>query len=392
MHERIPINPDVLKWARQTAGMQLNEVARKMGKDVDTIQSWEHGDTTPTYVQLEKLAYHIYKRPVALFFFPAPPQEETPRQSFRTFPDQEIEMMSPQMHYLLKQARAMQINLAELNDYVNPAKHNIVHDLKFHPDASVKTMAAQVREYLGIDLNTQFSWKDPDEALKSWRNILEVHGVFVFKEAFKDKDESFSGFCLYHQQFPLIYINNSTSKTRQIFSVFHELAHLLLGTGGVVTRNDDYIKYLKGNDRKVEILCNRFAGEFLVPDSDFSKRIAKVTISDLSVTDLADKYNVSREVILRKCLDRKLIDKDYYSKKAEEWADEARKERKRRKDTGGGDYYATKGTYLGEGYLSLAFSRYFQKKISINQLADYLGVKVKNISGMEYILFKKGLA
>lgn len=387
MHEKIPINPEILKWARQTAGLQLGEVARKLGKDEKTIQSWEHGENTPTYIQLEKLAYQIYKRPIALFFFPAPPQEETPKQSFRTFPDQEVERMSPQMHYLLKQARAMQINLAELNDTINPAQHNIVRDLKFHPNTPGKTMAAQVREYMGIELNTQFSWKYPDDALNSWRNILEKYGVFMFKEAFKD--ESFSAFCLYHQQFPLIYVNNSTSKTRQIFSIFHELAHLLLGTGGVDTRSDDYIKYLKGDERKTEILCNRFAGEFLVPDSDFSKRIADVVISDRSIKDLADKYNVSREVILRKCLDKKLINKDYYSKKAEQWANEARKIRK---DTGGGDYYATKGAYLGEGYLSLAFRRYFQNKISINQLADYLGVKVKNIPGMEYILFKKGLA
>ena len=387
MHEKIPINPEILKWARQTAGLQLGEVARKLGKDEKTIQSWEHGENTPTYIQLEKLAYQIYKRPIALFFFPAPPQEETPKQSFRTFPDQEVERMSPQMHYLLKQARAMQINLAELNDTINPARHNIVRDLKFHPNTPGKTMAAQVREYMGIELNTQFSWKYPDDALNSWRNILEKYGVFMFKEAFKD--ESFSAFCLYHQQFPLIYVNNSTSKTRQIFSIFHELAHLLLGTGGVDTRSDDYIKYLKGDERKTEILCNRFAGEFLVPDSDFSKRIADVVISDRSIKDLADKYNVSREVILRKCLDKKLINKDYYSKKAEQWANEARKIRK---DTGGGDYYATKGAYLGEGYLSLAFRRYFQNKISINQLADYLGVKVKNIPGMEYILFKKGLA
>lgn len=122
-------------------------------------------------------------------------------------------------------------------------------------------MAVQVRKYLRIELNTQFGWRGTDEALQSWRNILEEHGVYVFKEAFKV--ESFSAFCLYHPQFPLIYLNNGTSKTRQIFSIFHELAHLLLGTGGVDTRSDDYIKYLKGSDRKIEILCNRFASEFM---------------------------------------------------------------------------------------------------------------------------------
>jgi Zn-dependent peptidase ImmA (M78 family)/DNA-binding transcriptional regulator YiaG len=387
MSEKIPVNPDILKWARQTAGMQLSEVAHKMGKDVETISLWERGESTPTYIQLEKLAYKIYKRPIALFFFPEPPKEETPGQAFRTIPEHEIEKMSSRMHYLLKQARAMQINLAELNDNVNPAKYNIVHDLKFQPGTSSQTMAVQVREYLGIDLETQFSWKDMDYAFKAWRNALENHGVFVFKEAFKD--DSLSGFCLHHQQFPLIYVNNSTPKSRQIFSIFHELAHLLLGTGGVDTRKDDYIDYLEGDDRKIEILCNCFAGAFLVPDSDFSQRIAKVTVSDLSIKDLAEKYNVSREVILRKFLDRRLISREYYSRKAGQWTDEAREARKKRKGSGG-SYYANKGAYLGEGYLSLAFKKYFQKKISINQLADYLGVKVKSISDMESILLNEG--
>ena len=126
MSENIPVNPGILKWARQTAGMQLSEVAHKMGKDIETISSWELGESTPTYIQLEKLAYKIYKRPIALFFFPEPPKEETPSQAFRTLPELEIEKMSSRMHYLLKQARAMQINLAELNDNVNPAKYNIV--------------------------------------------------------------------------------------------------------------------------------------------------------------------------------------------------------------------------------------------------------------------------
>ncbi|MCK4352739.1 ImmA/IrrE family metallo-endopeptidase [candidate division WOR-3 bacterium] len=392
MSEKIPVNPDVLEWARLTSGMQPSEVAHKMGKDIATILSWERGDSAPTYIQLEKLAYQVYKRPLALFFFPEPPQEKTPQQSFRTLPEHEIEKMSSRMYYLLKQARAMQINLAELNDDINPVEHNIVHDLKFHPDASVKTMATQVREYLKIDLNTQFNWKDIDEALKSWRNNLEEHGTFVFKEKFND--ESFSGFCLYHERFPLIYVNNSTSKSRQIFSIFHELAHILLGTGGVDTRIDDYIDYLEGDARKIEILCNSFAGEFLVPDPDFSQRIANITIDDLSVQNLAERYWVSREVILRKCLDRSLVRGDYYTEKVEQWRDEDKKrkvEAKRKRDEaekkpGGPTYYVTKGAYLGKGYLSLVFSRYYKKKISINQLADYLGVKVKSISGMESII------
>jgi Zn-dependent peptidase ImmA (M78 family)/transcriptional regulator with XRE-family HTH domain len=385
MSKSIPVNPDVLRWARETAGWNIEEVARRMGKSADMVLSWESGERSPTYLQLDKLAYEIYKRPIALFFFPEPPKEETPKQSFRTLPEHEISRMGRRLRYLIRQARVMQINLAELNDDVNPASRQILHDLSFNPSVDVHEMAANVRKYLDIDLFAQKVWKNTDEAFKAWRNTFEKHGVFVFKEAFRD--DAFSGFCLYDDQFPVIYINNSKPYARQIFTLFHELAHLLLGTGGVDTRLDDYIYLLTGDDRKIEILCNQFTGSFLVPDHDFDRQISKLAVNDEVVERLAGQYQVSREVILRKFLDRNSIDQSYYEEKVKQWARRAGK-----KSSFGGDYYRTKGAYLGDHYLEMAFGRYYQKRISIEQLANYLGVKVKYVVGVESILFNRGTA
>ncbi|MCR4286595.1 MAG: XRE family transcriptional regulator, partial [Deltaproteobacteria bacterium] len=311
MKTTIPVNPDVLKWARETAGIELEQVANKLKKSVGDIVLWESGQGSPTYSQLEQLAYKIYKRPLALFFFPEPPQETSPKQSFRTLPEQKILMLTSRLRFLIRQAQVMQINLAEMNDNVNPASRHIIHDLKFKPNVSAIQMAAKVREYLKIGLDTQFGWKNLDEAFKTWRNVLEENGIFVFKEAFKDG--TFSGFCLYDKQFPVIFVNNSKPMSRQIFTLFHELAHLLLGTGGVDTRLDDYINFLKGDDREIEVLCNSFGGDFLVPDSDFSRRIVGIEINEESICRLANRYCVSREVILRKFLDRNAVTQTYYN-------------------------------------------------------------------------------
>lgn len=384
MKEQIPLNPEVLKWARTSAGLNQHEVANRLKKDVETIALWESGDSAPTYVQLERLAYEIYKRPIALFFFPNPPEEETPKQSFRTLPEFEIEMMSSRMHYLLRQARAMQINLIELYEGEKRSKAKILHDLNFNPNVDVSEMAHNVRDYLGVDLKKQFEFKNVDEALKSWRKVLEDKGIFVFKDAFKD--DTFSGFCLYDDIFPIIYLNNSKSKTRQIFSLFHELSHLLLGTGGVDSKEDEYIDSLHGDDRRIEILCNKFSGIFLVPDVDFERRISGKQFNDFLIEDLSDLYRVSREVILRKLSDRGLVDSDYYSTKAKQWSDEA----KRKPSGPGGDYYATKRAYLGERYLDVAFGKFYRNQISVDQLADYIGVKSKNIPAMEHSLFNRG--
>ena len=384
MKEQIPVNPDILVWARKTAGLSLEEAAQRMKKTVKNIELWEKGKDTPTYVQLEKLAYQIYKRPLALFFFPEPPQEETPKQSFRTLPEQEIEMMSSRMKILIRKAHVMQANIRELNEEVNPAEKQIFKELNFDVNQSIVEMTKTTRDFLGISLQQQIAWKDTNESFKSWRDRLEENGIFVFKEAFKD--DGFSGFCLYDKEFPLIFINNSKSNTRQIFTLFHELAHIQFKTGGVDTRLDDYINYLDGNDRKIEIICNHFAGQFLVPDSDFNEKIKGVAVNDITLNGLADDYKVSREVILRKFLDRNIIDQKYYSDKKKEWEDSAKSQKGK-----GGDYYRNMGVYLSQKYLELAFSHYYQRRITDSQLADYLGVKAKSLSGMENIMMSKGL-
>ena len=84
MNDPVPVNPKVLRWARDSLHLSLEEVANRMKKKILEIEAWERGEALPTYVQLETLAYDIYKRPIALFFFPEVPEEETIEQSFRT--------------------------------------------------------------------------------------------------------------------------------------------------------------------------------------------------------------------------------------------------------------------------------------------------------------------
>ena len=385
MTEPMPINPGILLWARETAGLSVDDVVAKMRRKrvtAETIRSWENGEDRPSYSQLERIAYQIYKRPLALFFFPEPPEEETPRQSFRTLPDHVVERLPPQIRYLIRKARVMQLNLSELYDNVNPAPQNIIHDLSFHPGVAAEEVAATVRNYLRIDLTQQIQWRNSAEALQMWRRTFVDHGVFVFKDAFRV--EAFSGFCLCDDTFPLIYVNNTNPKNRQIFTLFHELAHLLFRTGGIDTEDDDYLDYLQGASRQIEIICNRFAGDFLVPGHDFDHRIRGITVDNESVQALADTYHVSREVILRKLLDRNLVEQTAYVDMARDWAQSAGST-----SGTGGDYYRTQGSYLGEPYLHTAFSRYYQGRISVEQLADYLGVKVKNVPGMENLMFPR---
>ncbi len=161
--------------------------------------------------------------------------------------------------------------------------------------------------------------------MKQWREALENKGYWVFKDSFQN--EKISGFCLHDEHFPLIYINNSILKQRQIFTLFHELAHLILGKGGISFRKN-IESDLTGKYREEEVFCNAFASAFLVPDNSLNIS-GKPT--DREISKHANKYNVSREVILRKYLDRKLINKEFYDEKVNIWRENWETQQQRQK-------------------------------------------------------------
>lgn len=380
------INPQILCWARQQMGLSIEEVAAHFKKDPEFVQNWEGGLSSPSFPQLEKLAKK-YKRPTAIFFFPEVPQEESLDRSFRTLPEQQIENIKPHLRFLIRKAKAMQINLQELNDGKNPAKHFLLRDFNV-ADKNIDAVARELRDYFGVDLSTQQEYKHPDTAFKQWRSVVERHGVFVFKDAFKDS--GVSGFCLYNDVFPIIYINNSQPPRRQIFTLFHELAHLLFKNNyiGMTTISDEYLDRLSGKDKKVEQFCNKFAGKFLVPDDDFAQHLG-LAVNDINLRSLANKYVVSREVILRKFFNKGEITARFYKEKVAQWTEQWTAKQRDGTQKAAGNSNFTKRAYLGITYMELAFSQYIKNNISKEQLADYLDVTVKRIPKMESLIFEE---
>ena len=382
---KAPVNPEVLKWARESANLTIDEVKIKVKKSSDVIKAWEKGLDSPSYAQLEKLAYSVYKRPIAVFFFPNPPKEDDTKKSFRTLPESEFNRLPFSLVRQIRKARVKQDNLYELCGGVNPSEKQLLNKLEGSSGHALKELSSAIRDFLGISLGKQKGWKSIEMALENWRNAFEDSGVFVFKDAFRN--EEISGFCLYDKEFPLIIINNSMAKTRQIFTLFHELGHLLFETSGIDKLNDDYIDILPKQDKETEILCNRLAAEILVPSEDFELLIKGVTVDESSVTNLAEIYKVSREVILRKFLNRGVVNKAKYEELTTKWIEEAKKRKQERK--GKGDYYNNQITYLGDKYLEIAFNSYYKKTINEMQLADYLNVKTDNIPSLELSLHRR---
>ncbi len=381
----VSVNPIILKWARERLGLSIDSVAKFLKKDPSIIIQWENGESKPTYVQLEKLSYQLYKRPLAVFFFPTPPDEPEITKSFRTLPDIEIQNFIPDTYLALRQAQSMQLALKELSNDINKSEKKIFSDIIVENLEDVISICSEIRSYLNISIEEQIKWMNVDTALKNWRKLLEDSGIYIFKRSFKQKE--ISGFCLIDIEFPIIYLNNSTSQNRQIFTIFHELAHILLKVNGMTKADDSYINILAGMNRNIEYFCNQFAGELLVPSQHFNLNIKQFhEFNDAAIYKLADIYKVSREVILRKLIDRKLVDGSIYESKANIWAKEFENNRKGKK---GGDYYSTQITYLGDKFLKLVFSKYYEGSFSIDQVADYCNLKVNNIDNLEHYFMNK---
>ena len=111
--------------------------------------------------------------------------------------------------------------------------------------------------------------------------------------------------CIFHNKIPIILLNGKDSVNGRIFSLFHELTHLLLGKSAIC--GDD-------ENTQEEIFCNSVAGEFLVPGDDLIKNInpGLAVLSYKSLRNLYNLYGVSEHVIVRRLLDTNQITRNEY--------------------------------------------------------------------------------
>lgn len=70
--ERLRITPRVLVWARETAGLSLEQAAAKLSVTTNRLAAMEAGEVDPTRRQLDNFA-RVFRRPTVVFFLRNPP-------------------------------------------------------------------------------------------------------------------------------------------------------------------------------------------------------------------------------------------------------------------------------------------------------------------------------
>ena len=67
---RVPVNPNLLRWARERAGLDALALAGRFPH----LPEWEDGTLLPTLKQLEDFAHAVHA-PIGYLFLPEPPDE-----------------------------------------------------------------------------------------------------------------------------------------------------------------------------------------------------------------------------------------------------------------------------------------------------------------------------
>lgn len=375
------VNGKIIQWAREYYTMSSEEAAQKIGVDLEKYKDWEAGTDYPTYAKLKKIS-DVFHKPSALFFFPVPPKIASPKGDLRTLPDAVVNRLSRNVILQLEKAKVYQLSLIEL---YGERDSIFMHRDEF-PD-SVDALCEFFRKKLEFPVAAQKARKSTKVVFEIYREKFYDIGIYVFKDSFRDN--AISGLCVKDNRFPVIVINNSMSFARQIFTLFHELYHLISDTSGAEIIRDDFYSMLAENQSTIEHNCDSFANNFLVPLDDFRQELEKAPVDEKRIEDLAQLYSVSREAIMYKLLTLgKITSSDYSQLKETFYGEAIRSQGKKEGKKGGGNYYSTKLSYLGNQYTGEVFRQYFSGKISGVKAGEMLQSKVDHLPRLESVFFR----
>ena len=123
----VSVKPTVLKWARETSGYSLPEVAQRCRKPEPEVAAWETGKQRPTWAGLRRLA-KIYRRPVVSLLLPAPPKEEPVPPDFRTLP-KASKTLSPKTLFAIRTARWLAHTATDLEEQLGIQAVPEIHEV-----------------------------------------------------------------------------------------------------------------------------------------------------------------------------------------------------------------------------------------------------------------------
>jgi len=331
---RVAIKPDLLRWARERARKSTIEMQARFPK----LTQWENGELQPTLKQLEDFA-NVVHVPFGYLFLSEPPAEPLPLPDFRTVGSRTVTRPSPD---LLDTIYACQERQSWFRSYAQVTQQSALRFVgSMTTQVDAEAAAKQIADALNFDLDARRDCPTWTEALRDFIRRAESLGVLVMVSGVVlnnnyrhlDPDE-FRGFALSDELAPLVFINGADSKSAQMFTLVHELAHLWLGESALSDAGPSSTP-----QNQIERWCNRVAAELLAPLVVVRAEIRANEDLETAVNRLARRFKVSTLVILRRLLDASVLTRQQFETA---YAQEVEKlKNKMSGDVGGGNFYLT---------------------------------------------------
>lgn len=385
MAKSIPaiVTPEVLQWARSLDRITLEEIALKLKVEVAKVEAWENGSEHPTLTQAKSLAKQ-YRVPFAYFYLPDTPQKtkRLEKVDYRTFGNWGVDEMSRELRWFLRDIEDRRDTMIEL--YKEAEMEPVPFTLNISVDTAEAVFATQIRNFLSLTDQVQTKFRKPEAALSFCISKLEEQDFLVFQAA-KIQTEEMRGLSIAYDVFPIIALNRKDEPSARLFTLIHELVHILSRTSGIC--ND--MSQDKAQISKMELFCNKIAGLALVPTPQLKKNknislIQRYGPDDAYVNAIARDFAVSKEVVLHRLWDIGIIDRTTYFDTFGRYSEEYMAYKNRKKKDGFLPPALDKGTQVGKLYTKAVITAYHAEKLSPREASNYLlGLRVKHFGAIE---------
>lgn len=364
---RVGVAPELLRWARERAGLEIADLVRKFPK----VESWERGEAQPTFKQLEAFA-GATRVAFGYLFLTEPPVERIPIPDLRTIRNQELRRPSPD---LLDTLYAMQRRQAWLREELiegeaEPLEFVGSARLTDEPDA----VGREMRRIIGFEDGWAAEVGTWTEAVGRLRRAIEEVGVVAVINGIVENNthrrldvEEFRGFALSDEYVPFVFINGADAKSAQMFTLAHELAHIWLGESALTDAG-----LLSPPSQEIESWCDRAAAELLVPARELRASWGDVRHAEAPFEVLARRFKVSPIVAGRRAMDLRLVSREAFFAFYEEYT---KREHRRRPSAGRGDFYNNQNQRVGERFAVQVILAAKAGRISFKEAYDLTGLR-----------------
>jgi|CZKZ01.1.fsa_nt_gi Zn-dependent peptidase ImmA (M78 family)/transcriptional regulator with XRE-family HTH domain len=375
--------PPVLTWARTSSGLSPEDAAKKIGIQVGKLLAWETGTEKPTFAQLRK-AGAVYKRPIAAFYLQEPPKGFEAMRDFRRHSGVDVGFVSPNLTQEIRRAhdrRDWALDLmAQLDDHPKDFKQRLRLNM------NIEEAATQVRDFLGVTMENQNQWKT--QAFSQWRLLIERAGILTFEMTTVGVEEA-RGFSIGAKPLPVAVANIKDSPRARIFTLLHEVAHILLDSGGICSLDD------RGQDdsARSETFCNQISGATIFPreallHSDIVRRHARGRSewTDQELRGLSIQFGGSRESALVRLATLGLTSQAFCDGRRARFRLEYRQaeaERKAQQDKGFVPPHQLALLSAGPMFVGLVVENFNRERITTSDFSDYLQIRAKHISEVQ---------